>query len=100
MELLLHAGRWFDDRPWVFVDRPWWGFLGWLLPLLVVAGLVALAVWLVVRAAGRPAPAPPAPPARDAALEQARLRYARGEIDRDTFLQLSRDLGGEVPPGG
>ncbi len=44
------------------------------------------------------------PPGRDPALEQARLRYARGEIRRDEFLRLSRDLGEsegeEERPGG
>ncbi|MGZ4359171.1 MAG: hypothetical protein ACXVZW_05235 [Gaiellaceae bacterium] len=30
-------------------------------------------------------------------LAALRLRYARGEIDRDQFLQVSRDLG--LPPG-
>ena len=104
--MLLHAARWFDGRPWFvdrpgFLDRPWWAFVGWFLPLLVLAGPVALAVWLVLRAGGRPtAPPPPAAPARDPALEQVRMRYARGEIDRETFLQLSRDLGGEPPAGG
>ncbi|HEV7133192.1 MAG TPA: hypothetical protein VGN27_05620 [Gaiellaceae bacterium] len=30
----------------------------------------------------------------------ARMRYARGEIDRETFVQLTQDLGGEpgAPP--
>jgi uncharacterized membrane protein len=30
--------------------------------------------------------------------ELVRLRYARGEIDRETFLQVSQDLGGSGPP--
>ena len=33
------------------------------------------------------------------ALELLRLRYARGEIDRETFLQTNADLGGPAPPG-
>ena len=30
----------------------------------------------------------------DPALEALRLRYARGEVDRDTFLAMRADLGG------
>ncbi|HVA30802.1 MAG TPA: hypothetical protein VMU58_06000 [Gaiellaceae bacterium] len=40
-------------------------------------------------------PGPPDP------LAFARMRYARGEIDRETYLQLTQDLGGEpsaAPP--
>ena len=36
-------------------------------------------------------------------LALARMRYARGEIDRETYVQLTQDLGGqpgpEPPPG-
>ncbi len=28
-------------------------------------------------------------------LDFARIRYARGEIDRNTYVQLTQDLGGE-----
>ena len=85
-----------------------WGVLGWLLPLLFIGVLVGLVVWLVLRTTQRPAPATgpgpgwsPAPPvAPNAALEQVRARYARGEISREDFLQMSSDLGGSpyVPP--
>jgi len=33
-------------------------------------------------------------PRNDDPLELVRMRYARGEIDRDQYLQASRDLGG------
>ena len=40
----------------------------------------------------------------DPALEALRLRYARGEVDRDTFLAMRADLGGSdlgaSGPGG
>ena len=41
------------------------------------------------------APAPRLPRRGDGALEELRLRYARGELDRDDFAQRFRDLGGE-----
>ena len=80
---------------------PWWpGFLGWIMPLLFLLGIGALAVWAVLRATDRrhPEGAPWAPAQGtpgDAALEQARLRYARGEISREEFFQISADLGAD-----
>jgi uncharacterized membrane protein len=35
----------------------------------------------------------------DQALETLRLRYARGEITREEFLQATDDLGGQRPQG-
>jgi uncharacterized membrane protein len=34
----------------------------------------------------------------DEALETLRLRYARGDITREEFLQASKDLGGPLSP--
>jgi uncharacterized membrane protein len=76
---------------------------GWLLGLLlfallvgVIAGLVAR--WLARREANAVTPVPAAavagPGPGDDALGLVRLRYARGEIDREQFLQASADLGG------
>jgi uncharacterized membrane protein len=42
-------------------------------------------------------PSTPAVP-EDAALREARLRYARGEITRKQYAQIAADLGG-TPPG-
>ena len=87
--------------PFEHAHRPWWGFLSWLVPLVLVAVVVGLVVWLVLRgtgpagAAGRSVIAA-GPPVPDPALEAARMRYARGEIGRDDFLRLSADLGGHV----
>jgi hypothetical protein len=41
--------------------------------------------------------APAGPPVHDAALEQLRLRYARGEVSRTDYLQAATDLGGRPP---
>jgi hypothetical protein len=35
---------------------------------------------------------------QDAALQQLRLRYARGELTRTDFLQAATDLGAPMPP--
>ena len=85
-----------------------WGLGGLAFLLLVTAGLVALAVFVARR--GRPAapggahyvapppPPAPAPVATDAALAHLRVRYARGEIVRDDFVQMSADLGAPIAP--
>ncbi len=39
-----------------------------------------------------PYPDPPAPPPLDPAEQELRMRYARGEIDREEFLQRRIDL--------
>ena len=69
-----------------------------LLVLLVVTQLVA--TLLRPRGRGRwgmrhKGPGPWGPPDP---LAFARLRYARGEIDRDAYVQLTQDLGGAPEP--
>lgn len=61
--------------------------LGWIVVLLVVAVLTAALVWLVRGIAGDGR----TPPQRGA-IEQLEMRYARGEIDRDEYLQRRDDL--------
>ena len=92
----------------VFVHTgPWQhGWFGWLLPILFLAVVAGLVIWVVLRVTRRPPVLAPAwgPPrfGSDAALGEARLRYARGEMSREDFLQVSGDLGtggrGEVEP--
>lgn len=89
--------QWMWDR---MRDGPmmghWWGPAGWWWPaavvaaLLIIAAVVALVVWLA-RGASQPA----SPTSRTDATPRDILdaRYARGEIDRDTYLQARRDLG-------
>jgi uncharacterized membrane protein len=77
--------------------------LGWLLFFFLLALIVALVVWVVLRLAGRGFGPPRqlvvagGPPVDDA-LRAVRMRYAQGEIDRKAFLRLSSDLGGTAEP--
>lgn len=69
----------------------WWMVGGGLASLSAI-GLVAILVYGVVRwsaGQGRVGPIAPA----DDAMEIARRRYAAGEISRDAFEELRRDLG-------
>jgi putative membrane protein len=70
-----------------------------LVPLILLVVLIGVGIWAVLRVTSRrtldAATAPvPAGPRPDAALEEVRLRYARGEMSREEFAQRSRDLGG------
>jgi uncharacterized membrane protein len=77
------------------------GSLGWVIFALELLMLAALVI-LLVRAFTAPRLAgPPAGPPRGQRrfgrpdpLTHARMRYASGEIDRDEYLQITRDLGG------
>lgn len=88
----------FDHR-WGGNDYWWLANLIWL---VLIAGLVALAVIFALRLAGRSPTGSdgigPSRPAFDPAVNELRLRYARGEVSRDEYLGAARDLGAPVPP--
>lgn len=74
------------------------GALGWVIFALQLLMLVALAV-LLIRAFASPGPAQRQfmmhrRGLRDP-LAHVRMRYARGDISREEYLQTTRDLGGE-----
>jgi putative membrane protein len=91
----------------------WWAGPLHLLPLLLLAVLIGVLVWGVLRLTAERSPMlarvgapdrPQGPPPRDQALEELRVRYARGEVDRADYLARSTDLGGmrvpEMPTDG
>ena len=70
----------------------------WLLLLVLFLALVAFAIYALVRltrGSGPSAASDQSGP--DAAVESVRMRYARGEIDRDEFVRVSTDLGAPPP---
>jgi putative membrane protein len=72
-----------------------WMGVGMLFNFLLGAGLLALVVVGVIFAARWLAPPPDGPPrgsSRNDALEIVRTRYARGEISREDFDRLRREL--------
>ncbi|HJT37084.1 MAG TPA: hypothetical protein VJ818_01560 [Actinomycetota bacterium] len=81
-----------------------WGFT--VVHLIFWALVVAAIVWLIVWLVRTPHHAfhehhmGPSPQHADTALQEARMRYARGEMTREEFLQISTDLGGPMiaPP--
>ena len=100
MILFNHGRRFGPPGRFVLHHGWWWEFWTHFITLLFFVALIALVVWAVVRVSGRtvvPAvvPAGFAPASRmDPALEEVRLRYARGEMSREEFVQRSQDLGG------
>lgn len=75
----------------------WQGMLWMGLGSLFWLVLLGLAIWLLVRWLTRnsnPAtlPYPGTPPTPPSALEMLRQRYARGEIDTETFQRMRAQL--------
>ncbi len=64
----------------------WWMIFGVLFMILFWGGIIALIVWGIKRLSGHGNGGNPTP------LEIAKLRYARGEITKEQFEQIKRDL--------
>ncbi len=71
----------------------WAGPFGMIIWLIFLVLAVAAVVWLV-RAIPHAGASPPRSERRPAGLEVLDERYAKGEIQRDEYLQKKRDLGG------
>jgi uncharacterized membrane protein len=75
-------------------------WLAWLVLALVIAALV-VGVVALLRLRQHPAAGahagPPSGP--DPALNELRIRYARGDITWDEYAQRAANLGYPVPPG-
>lgn len=89
----------FDWAPAAPAHHWWFG----IIPMILVAALIGVIIWAVIRLTReRPSgaafagavPGGALPVREDQALAEARLRYARGEIDRDTYGRMASDLGG------
>jgi len=70
----------------------WWGLIMMVFWLLVVVGMVLLLVWAVRQVTHR---GPAGASGGSRALEILQERYARGEITREQYEQMRRDLLGE-----
>jgi putative membrane protein len=69
--------------------------MGWwmIISSLIWFALVGVAVWAFVRWVTRPGQSGTAnPPPAPSAIEILRQRFARGEIDSDTFERMRRQL--------
>jgi len=75
----------------------YWGFGGVLLWGLLIALAIALIVWIIISLTSRRKAdtSSSAVPQKSSALAILEERYAKGEIDRDDYLQRKGDLGGQ-----
>lgn len=74
------------------------GRLVWAIDMIIWLSIVALiiaALMWFARTTTQRAEAPEIPPRRPPGLDVLEQRYARGEINRDEYLQKRRDLSGE-----
>ena len=65
----------------------WWMLFGGLWMFIFWGGLIALIVWGVIKLSRRNSSTSKSSP-----LDVAKERYARGEISREEFEQLKKDL--------
>ncbi len=65
----------------------WWMVFGGVWMVLFWGGLIALIVWGITKLSGRGSSTPEHDP-----LDVAKERYAKGEISREEFNQLKKDL--------
>jgi putative membrane protein len=72
-----------------------YGPFGMIIWIVVLITVVALVVWLVRSLAGGGMQnMHHLPPRRSSGLDVLEERYARGEINRDEYLQKKKDIGG------
>ena len=65
----------------------WWTFVGWFLFAIFWVGIIALVIWIIRRNTDRSSYK-----ISLLSLDIAKQRYARGEISRDEFEQMKKDL--------
>lgn len=65
----------------------WWMLLGWVWMVIFWGGIIALIVWVISRLSGQRSLERATP------LDVAKERYARGDITREQFEQIKKDLG-------
>ena len=65
----------------------WWMGFGWLWILIFWGGIIALIVWGIKKLTERGDTTPKRDP-----LDAAKERYAKGEISREEFEQIKKDL--------
>jgi uncharacterized membrane protein len=89
---MMGPGAGYEHHGWIPIV---WG----LLPALVFVGLIALMTYLFIRIRREEAwqaSATRSGGSGDGAVAEARMRYARGEIDRDDYFRISGDLSSQT----
>ena len=80
-----------DMAGWMMTGMGFAGIVWLLICLALLVLIIVTVVWVIGRLRGGAA----TPGGRaSGALAELDLRYARGELDRETYLQMRRDLAG------
>lgn len=66
--------------------------IGMLMWLIVIAAVIGLVVYFVIRATRRDSAFSGIRSSHQESMDILRERYAKGEIDRDTFERMKNDL--------
>ena len=74
-----------------FFGGMWFGWIFWV-------GIIALVIWLLFNQSNRNRDyyqhqSPPQPPKQESPLDIIKMRYAKGEITKEQFEQMKKDLG-------
>lgn len=69
---------------------PMW-FFPMVVPIIMLIAMVLCLYFFFGRGGGRP-PLPPGGPESESALEILKKRYARGEINKEEYEQVKRDI--------
>jgi len=73
---------------WHYADgMGWWMLIGSVWMVIFWGGLIALVVWGITKLSRRNDSSP-----KHDSLDIAKERYAKGEISREEFEQLKKDL--------
>ncbi len=87
---------WWYGGPWVGMMGSWWG-LHMLVGSVFWIGFLALGIMAMQRLAPR-RQVGKVGESTSSAITTLRERYARGEIDRDEYLEKQRDLSASTAP--
>ena len=69
------------------IGMGWWIAFGWLWMLICWGAIIALIVWGITKVSRQADTTPKRDP-----LDVAKERYAKGEISREEFEQIKKDL--------
>lgn len=75
---------WFGDMGWG------WMIFGGIFMVIFWGGLIALIIWGITHLSRRDGSAPSAP--KHNPIEIAKVRYASGEISKEEFEQIKKEL--------
>jgi putative membrane protein len=87
-------GQWRGDEwgmgPWMMG----WGIVGWIIPIMIAIfwAAIIIAVIVLIRWAMKSGAIGHGIPKDESALEILKRRYARGEISREEFEAIKKDI--------